>query len=529
MSAQSIKLLAGNAKQWKQILRTPKTDTLLPHHAFVLFTFAGRTRSDVPNCMKIPFEVDFARVVYRIQTFLSFTTLNLIGRKISMCPTVAAFLASFPLWIQFATMPRTKFSAGSHEKKAHTILKRPRDDKAKRMYQHMKDAKLENLDACHLWTMFSALKVSAWVRRPSEQAVEDVLVQFLLTYFIGREAIRLCRASPHPDTDWCTRVTFQSASFQTSFLQYLHAENPAKKHLNQAVTMLQGFSVLQLHNNFMQQDPYFIALFDLYLKICEVFATTNRMCVLRTMFLCIQGRSMDVLHYCAENLNTCLSPAHLHAFIMCYDGPCGDGSTLDTLKLQPVGTCSNCLLAAPVLASWREHKENFEQILDTTSPSIALSSLQSMPGWRGTGFRATTLLRCLYSLDVERRKHLPGSQLVFPAANNLSTLVSVGPNPRCLLNLWKGNPWRSNKNSTDAGNYLTWLDALRAKFLLKLPDTVLIDGVPSPLLRPDIGDFQFSMCMATHMARFCLTGKLGRRARKTSIHVLDCDSDDACE
>ena len=66
-------------------------------------------------------------------------------------------------------MPRTKFSAGSQKKTAHKILKRPRDDKAKRMYQHMKDAKLENLGACHLWTMFSALKVSAWVRKPSEQ------------------------------------------------------------------------------------------------------------------------------------------------------------------------------------------------------------------------------------------------------------------------------------------------------------------------------------------------------------------------
>ena len=105
------------------------------------------------------------------------------------------------------------------------------------------------------------------------------------------------------------------------------------------------------------------------------------------------------------------------------------------------------MVAHPTFASWRERKENFEQILDTTSPSIALPSLQFMPGWRGTGFRATTLLRCFYSLDVERRKHLAESQLVFPAAHNLSTLVSVGPNPRCLLNLWKGNPWRSNKNS----------------------------------------------------------------------------------
>jgi len=95
------------------------------------------------------------------------------------------------------------------------------------------------------------------------------------------------------------------------------------------------------------------------------------------------------------------------------------------------------------------------------------------------------------------------------------------------MNLWKGNPWRSNKNATEVGNYLVWLAALHNKFLKKLPKDILIDGMPSSLTQPDIGDFQFSMCMATHMARFCLTGKVGRRARKLAPHVLDCDSDDA--
>ena len=80
---------------------------------------------------------------------------------------------------------------------------------------------------------------------------------------------------------------------------------------------------------------------------------------------------------------------------MHYDGPCGDGSTLDTLKLKPVGTCITLCwpLAAPVLAAWREHAGIFKQILDATSPSVVLAHLQSMPGWRGTGFRAT--LSCL--------------------------------------------------------------------------------------------------------------------------------------
>lgn len=60
---------------------------------------------------------------------------------------------------------------------------------------------------------------------------------------------------------------------------------------------------------------------------------------------------MEVLQYCIDSLHTCLSPAHLHEFIMRFDGPCGDGSTLDTLKLKPVGTCSNSLLAPPFGAS----------------------------------------------------------------------------------------------------------------------------------------------------------------------------------
>ena len=103
----------------------------------------------------------------------------------------------------------------------------------------------------------------------------------------------------------------------------------------------------------------------------------------------------------------------------------------------------------------------------------------------------------------------PSSDLIFPAARNLSSLVSVGPSPRCLMNLWK--------NATEVGNYLVWLAALHNKFLKKLPKDILIDGVPSSLTQPDIGDFQFSMCMATRMARFCLTGKVGRRARKLAL------------
>ena len=48
----------------------------------------------------------------------------------------------------------------------------------------------------------------------------------------------------------------------------------------------------------------------------------------------------------------------------------------------------------------------FKQILDATSPSVALAHLQSMRGWRGTGFRANTLLRCLYALDTERHIYI---------------------------------------------------------------------------------------------------------------------------
>ena len=51
-------------------------------------------------------------------------------------------------------MLRVKFSEGS-PKTAQTILKRKRDDKAKRMYHQMKDAMLDNLDSCHLWAMFA--------------------------------------------------------------------------------------------------------------------------------------------------------------------------------------------------------------------------------------------------------------------------------------------------------------------------------------------------------------------------------------
>lgn len=120
-------------------------------------------------------------------------------------------------------------------------------------------------------------------------------------------------------------------------------------------------------------------------------------------------------------------------------------------------------------------------------------------------------------LRFGHRTPYPSSDLIFPAARNLSSLVSVGPNPRVLMNLWKGNPWRSNKNATEVGNYLVWVAALHNKFLKKLPKDILIDGVPSSLTQPDIGDFQFSMCMATRMARFCLTGKVGRRARKLAL------------
>lgn len=63
----------------------------------------------------------------------------------------------------------------------------------------------------------------------------------------------------------------------------------------------------------MKRDPCCVVLFGLCLMICEVYAADSRMCILRTMFLCIQGQSW-----------------HVHS----YEGTCGDSSALDILKLH---------------------------------------------------------------------------------------------------------------------------------------------------------------------------------------------------
>ena len=130
-----------------------------------------------------------------------------------------------------------------------------------------------------------------------------------------------------------------------------------------------------LHNNFMKRDPCCVVLFGLCLIICELYAADSRMCILRTMFFCIQGRPMEVLPYCMSSLDTCLTPAHVHTLFVSYP----------PLKLQPTGTFSNCFFSAPFLASLREHRTTFESILDVTSPILAFSYPQSISGGRGTG------------------------------------------------------------------------------------------------------------------------------------------------
>lgn len=45
----------------------------------------------------------------------------------------------------------------------------------------------------------------------------DLLTQFLLSYFVGRETIRLCRGNPKLETSWDTCPTFWSPVFEVLF------------------------------------------------------------------------------------------------------------------------------------------------------------------------------------------------------------------------------------------------------------------------------------------------------------------------
>lgn len=71
----------------------------------------------------------------------------------------------------------------------------------------------------------------------------DLLTQFLLSYFVARETIRLCRGNLKLETSWRAPLFGRQRS-RSCFFQYLRAQKPSKKHVGQPVTMLQGFSML---------------------------------------------------------------------------------------------------------------------------------------------------------------------------------------------------------------------------------------------------------------------------------------------
>ena len=87
------------------------------------------------------------------------------------------------------------------------------------MYWRMKMQRSKT-DACHLWALLCEGKLCGWVRKASAQAV-GFMTQFLLSYFVARETIRLCRGNPKLETLWDARPTFWSPVFAVLFFPVL--------------------------------------------------------------------------------------------------------------------------------------------------------------------------------------------------------------------------------------------------------------------------------------------------------------------
>lgn len=206
--------------------------------------------------------------------------------------------------------------SGSQKNPEHYIifiLTGKRNDKARRMYRRMKMPRSKT-DACHLWALFCEWNfVAGFAKRLRRQL--DLLTQFLLSYFVARETIRLYRGNPKLETSWDSCPTFWSPVFEVLFFPVLVRAKAIEETCGAACHHVARFlHALACYITTQQfHETRSLLCGAVWPLSHELYAADNRMCILRTMFFCIQGQSW-----------------HVHS----YEGTCADGSALDILKLH---------------------------------------------------------------------------------------------------------------------------------------------------------------------------------------------------
>ena len=419
-----------------------------------------------------------------------------------------------------STMPgrhKVLTQVATHSEVRRTVTKRTTDTKAARALAHLKRASRVAIDVGHVAALYGH-NLRDWVLQPSQAVLLDLMAMFAAVYFVAREAVRMGMSVD--EVDFPVRAgALTAAHFRT----FLNTPNPTKKYEGTPASMRLGLDVLQLHNCYIIDDPLFLELLPLYRAIV-VHSGLNTMHIFRTMVFAILGRSRDIVRYCMSHLEVCTTPAGLFAFSMEFDGVCGDASAQDTVHFSRAGVQSNALYSAVVLASWGELEAVFCRATQAKTEDQAVSCMEEIPGFKGTGFKAQTAIRILRDLDLARSGDR-AEECIFAFSRGRPCL-RIGPNPRKFLNILNGRPLRASSS-----DWQLEFGELHQAVKKLLPVAILVGGVKHSLRKVSPNDLQFILCMAMHVLFFVATGTRGKRARRASSTVYNelAPENEACE
>ena len=247
---------------------------------------------------------------------------------------------------------RSKYWQDTEATEVRDILNRRDDGKQNRKVRAIRTlaaANYKSFSVVRFWTLYQPLSEFT----SGENVLYDdklCLSKFVASYYIGRTC---CLANRNLDA--AQRVTslaglveftarhntFTAADFE----EFLCAKNIVKGLSQQfPVNMDSALFKLQLHNNHIEDDPWFKELYKLYLILIE--EQLAPLTIFRSLYLCIVGRAPAVIEYGRAHPDFCTVPDKIHRFIHEFQGAAGDGSSTDTALFGPPGIAANCRMAA---------------------------------------------------------------------------------------------------------------------------------------------------------------------------------------